>query len=130
MTNNLTEELAHWHQDEDSQLSWIKRQNISSQWNKKVSGYKVYNAITRIANTSLSTNEVEQILRDWLNMERLQTESIKDWSTRVQNAAQELGKTSITIAQSDIGRRWRTGLGTEFEEFNKMIYITSQIPVG
>eukprot|EP00957_Ditylum_brightwellii_P043112 3265710-Ditylum_brightwellii.AAC.1 len=97
---------------------------------QKVSGFKIYHAITRIANTMLSTDEVEALQRNWLNMERGHNETIDAWSTRVQTAAQELQSMTITITQADIGRRWRTGLGKGFKEFNRLIRMTNRVPHG
>eukprot|EP00957_Ditylum_brightwellii_P003687 279484-Ditylum_brightwellii.AAC.1 len=97
---------------------------------QKVSGYKIYYAITHIAHTPCSTDKVEQMQQEWLNMERFQTKLIEDWSTRVQNAAWELSNTPICLTLSDTGRRWRMGLGADFSEFNKLIQVTSQVPAG
>eukprot|EP00957_Ditylum_brightwellii_P071472 5432628-Ditylum_brightwellii.AAC.1 len=77
----------------------------------------------------LSTDEVEALQRNWLNMERGHNETIDAWSTRVQTAAQELQSTTITITQADIGRRWRTEWQTVYQMDVKRTSLLSYLKI-
>eukprot|EP00957_Ditylum_brightwellii_P205684 15344960-Ditylum_brightwellii.AAC.1 len=78
----LTEALAQTHREEDIQLSSriLKQLDATTKdlmsMDVKVSGYRIYNAITRIANMTLSTDEIETLQQNWLNMERGNNETI------------------------------------------------------
>ena len=132
----LTEALANTHPGEYSSLSdrFLKVVDVSTKYlftvEEQLSGYRIFKSIEDSASTQKSDADLELLYIQWMSIERNTNEFIREFMARVQTDAAQFYGTDYEVKYKALARRWRKGLGSDFQSIDNMADETGIIPDG
>ena len=121
----LTEALVTFHPEEDSSLSdrFLKVMDTSTKAlftvEEQISGYHIFKSSEDSASTQKSDAEIDLMYIQWMYIKRTTTKSIRDFAARVQTEVTQFDGTDYEVKSKSLARRWRKGLGSDFQSQKK-----------
>ena len=97
---------------------------------EQLSGYRIFKSIEDSASTQKSDAELELLYIQWMSIKRTNNDSIWAFTARVQTDAAKFYGTDYEVKSKALARRWRKGLGSDFQSINNMVDETGIIPYG
>ena len=97
---------------------------------EKLNGYQIFKSIEDSASTQKYDTEIDLLYIQWMSIKRTTTKSIRAFATRVQTDAAQFYGTDYKVKSKALARRWRKGLGSDFQSISKMVDETGIIPDG
>ena len=127
VTGTLTEALSNIHLEEDLSLSdrFLKVMDASTKAlftvEEQLSGYHIFKFIEYSASTQKYDLDIDLLYIQWMYIKCTTNESIRPFAARVQAYSAQFDVTDYELNSKYLARRWRKGLGSDFQSINKMV---------